>query len=435
MRVDWGAHYTQANVLRTGACSVVSVFLICTLAGCFFRVTPFDFPTYPADATFVAAIEGYQPQLAMQTYNMSTRELRERYANQSLVVQGSYLYAAQCGLTIFDISQPDEISVVGNFEDGCGVDDLAVVGGRAFLAARDRGLTVVDVRDPRRPKVVDTFDYRTDVNAPPFAVMVQDAYIYLYTPLAMIDACHVSKPKAECETYKGWHLEKPLWQVFQMQTTGDNLQLLHLRSIEGIGYPRAALGDIIYTATPWQTGPYTRRNYLQIVSIEDRQQPEVIDSQIVDTHDLKAFGNTLFGTVGMGLRAWDISDPQQLMELSTTYEQSGRIGDFETFDLDASRIIGEGYSLAYQRHPSSVEFKLLARITKPEEIHNCRVSTNPGVQCQLQLLGKTRQSVGAGACVLGDEHIYCPLGIGTQSNRAADFVLVELAILVYQLPK
>jgi len=432
----WQNILTRLGMITFVTGLIMSVLLL--YAGCYitFVRTPFDFPRYPAKAEFTAAIEGYQNTIAENHYNMWSNYLVERYAFQHLRIHEHYLYAAQCGLTIFDITQPKQIVVVGNYQDSCGVDDLIIADGRAYLAARDKGVTVLDVSNPTTPKLLGSYEHNAGPDAPPFSLAVIGNFIYLHTTAPKLPLDDTPYAEREKKKFEGFYPEQLRWQVIKMEDNGENLRLTNVQSVDDLGRPMAQLDNYIYAATRWRQNVRTDNTYLQTLEVQEDGTLKVVNEQVIQAiiDNIKIYDNRLFGSLGSRIRTWDISTPQHPVEISTTYNARGEIGDFATIDVDRSRILGEGYSLEYQREPDSVQFQLFARVETPEQITNCRVWIKPEAECQLQLLGKTRRGVDAGrGSVLYGDYLFYPYNIATEGSEEG-FVLVDFAILVYKFP-
>ncbi len=331
------------------------IVFISVLAGCtYLQSTPFDYPTYPKQAVEVTSIKDYQNNISTSNYSVYDRKTMVRFATQHLAVQAHYLYVAQCGLTIFDISNPDQISMVGDYDDICGVDDLVITDKRVYLAARDSGVVVVDIADPTRPTLIASYIHRPRRDAPPASIIVADNYIYLYAPISKLSACHLSRPKAECERHVGWHLETPVWKVLRLEPDANGFRLHHVKDVAEIGRPRAASGNYIYAASAWQTDPHTYVDKLQVVDITNREFPEAVDEQIVtNIVDLQIYDHTLWGSTGNGIRAWNINDPCNPQPITMSDNALGIIGDFSTLDVDSARVVGKGYTLKYHHTSKS----------------------------------------------------------------------------------
>ncbi|MCE7980176.1 MAG: hypothetical protein DYG89_03220 [Caldilinea sp. CFX5] len=410
----------------------VIILLINLASGCISPRTPFSYPNYPVTVQFVNAVEGYQSNIANEQYDMWNMNNVTRYALQHLRIHEHYLYAAQCGLTIFDISQPERIAVLGTYSDKCGVDDLVVVDGKAYLAARDRGIVVIDVRNPKAPKRIGSYEYNAGANSQPMSLVVQEGYIYLYTPSPKLQ-----NDKIKTETNTILSPEQPWWQVLQVQNDNNVFRLQHIQTIFGLGRPKAAFANYVYAFSQWRNNKMSGKIHLQTIEIGKNGLPELVNDQTIDNkiYDMKIYGNMLFLSIGAGVRVWDISVPTQPKEINSTYNTYGAIGDYATIDVDGTKILGEGYSLKYQRISDSVKLTLFAESDFPEQVISCQTLGKPKAQCQLQSIGQTRRGVNTGfGSVLNGNYLFYSYPIATMENDEKGFTLIDLAILIYQFP-
>ena len=82
--------------------------------------------------------------------------------SRSIAVEGNYAYlpgydsSGDDCLEIVDISDPSSPTVVATYDPGSAVNDVAVAGNYAYLAAID-GLVVLDISDPSSPIEVDSY--------------------------------------------------------------------------------------------------------------------------------------------------------------------------------------------------------------------------------------------------------------------------------------
>jgi hypothetical protein len=93
----------------------------------------------------------------------------------ALAVVGDYAYVAQgMGITIFDISQPSEISEIGAWQSDYSAQNLFVVDDYAYVAAEEGGLRILDVSTPTMAVEVGAYEGVTVHD-----VVVVDQYAYL----------------------------------------------------------------------------------------------------------------------------------------------------------------------------------------------------------------------------------------------------------------
>ncbi|MCC7576368.1 MAG: hypothetical protein KK926_05990 [Methanomethylovorans sp.] len=121
--------------------------------------------------------------------------------SRSIAVEGNYAYlpgydsSGDDCLEIVDISDPSSPTVVATYDPGSAVNDVAVAGNYAYLAAID-GLVVLDISDPSSPIQVGSSD------DPASDVAVAGNYAYLATDdgLVVLDISDPSSP-IEVDSY------------------------------------------------------------------------------------------------------------------------------------------------------------------------------------------------------------------------------------------
>ncbi|MBI2874347.1 MAG: hypothetical protein HYY09_04620 [Firmicutes bacterium] len=113
----------------------------------------------------------------------------------AVAVQGRYAYVGVgLRLAVLDVSDPAAPREVGVTEPfGWYVEDVAVAGNTAYVAAGGGGLALVDVADPARPVVVGRYDTPGYAEA----LAVTGRYVYVADGLAglrVVDAADPSRP-------------------------------------------------------------------------------------------------------------------------------------------------------------------------------------------------------------------------------------------------
>lgn len=73
----------------------------------------------------------------------------------SATTKGNYAYVGAGGaLLIFDISNPEDPTLVGKIYTSGVVEDIALSGNYAFVATKFNGLWIFDITDPKKPRDV-----------------------------------------------------------------------------------------------------------------------------------------------------------------------------------------------------------------------------------------------------------------------------------------
>ncbi len=100
-----------------------------------------------------------------------------QWAPSDLTIYGDYVYVSDqwSGLHIVDISDPENLEVVNDYEIDGGAWDVAVQDNLAVIALRQRGFEILDVSNPESLRVVGYFD--TPGRA--FEVAIEGEYIYV----------------------------------------------------------------------------------------------------------------------------------------------------------------------------------------------------------------------------------------------------------------
>ena len=100
-----------------------------------------------------------------------------QWTPSDLTIYGNYVYVSDqwSGLHIVDISDPENLEVVNDYEIDGGAWDVAVQDNLAVIALRQRGFEILDVSNPESLRVVGYFD--TPGRA--FEVAIEGEYIYV----------------------------------------------------------------------------------------------------------------------------------------------------------------------------------------------------------------------------------------------------------------
>ena len=80
------------------------------------------------------------------------------YVQESLLSTIAYLTMGYTGLAFYDVTNPTEPKLVGQFADGDGYDQIIVKKKFAYVTGSDFGIKVIDISSLKNPKVVSVFD-------------------------------------------------------------------------------------------------------------------------------------------------------------------------------------------------------------------------------------------------------------------------------------
>ena len=389
------------------------------LVGC--RASPFDYPRYPRASEYITSVDGHQRDVADEKFSIYSRDLADTYV-QHLAVSESYLFAARCGLTIFDISLPEQIRAVGSYQDECVIDDLVITDDLAYLATTDKKILVLDVSDPTQPERLATYEYEDDSNVLASGLVVKDEFLYFYTPLEIPPASNSSyAPRSEYRG-AGWYLEVPLWQIVHMRQDESGIHFERVGRVEEVGRPTLLDGRHIYATSEWFQPEISQiGSRLQVLEIQSDGEVIIVFDRIlpVRIRDMKIYGDTLFVSLGANVQAWDISNPRKPVELDTQYNAAGAIGNFWTIDVDDKNLLGQGHSLRYERDGDIVRFRLLASISTPKFITKSDQYRS--------LTGSTQGPI------IYRDYAFRPYARATKTSELSEEI-IHLGIRVYKFP-
>ncbi len=357
-----------AALFRIKAVKIAGVLLTTWLLLVACRASPFDSPRYPRAAEYITSVDGYQRDVADEKFSIYSGATSDRYV-QHLAVSGQYLFAARCGLTIFDISLPEQIRAIGSYQDECVVDDLVITNSLAYLATTDKKILVLDVSDPTQPERLATYEYENDPNALASGLVIKDEFLYFYTPLEIPPSSNSFYAPRSQYRGAGWYLEVPLWQIVHMRKGESGIQFERVGRVEEVGRPTLLNGRYIYATSAWHQPEIPQTvSRLQILEIQNNGKVIIVFDRILPVRisDMKIYDDTLFISLGMGVQTWDVSDPRKPVEIDTRYNAVGNIGVFATIDVDNTKLLGQGHSLLYDRDENTVRFRLLATIPTPK---------------------------------------------------------------------
>ncbi len=204
--------------------------------------------------------------------------------SQAVAVQGSYAYVGVglrlIVLDIANLANPREVGATEPF--GWYVEDVAVVGNTAFVAAGGAGLYIVDVSNPARPVVAGSLD------TPGYAegMVVVGRYAYVADGPAGLRVVDIGNPTHLAEVGRAYNLN----YAFDVAVEG------------GYAYIAAAGAGLL------------------VADISDPTKPREVGA--LDTPGY-AYGIAVSGTTAYvadgwgGLRVVDIADPSRLREIGS----------------------------------------------------------------------------------------------------------------------
>ena len=140
-------------------------------------------------STVSAAVAG--TTLAFPTERLELTALAEQEAVNQVALSGSYAYVAagKKGLKIIDISDPRQLNQVALVETG-DARDVAVKGEYAFVADGSNGIKVIDINDPNRPFIAGS---RYTSNA--LAIITAGNYVFVADGEKGVKVLDISSPK------------------------------------------------------------------------------------------------------------------------------------------------------------------------------------------------------------------------------------------------
>jgi hypothetical protein len=250
---------------------------------------------------------------------------------QAVAVQGNYAYVGVgLRLVVLDVSNPAaprEVGAATPFPHF--VEDVAIGGTLAYVAAGGGGLRVVDISDPTHPKEVGYW------TSPGYAegVAVAGSVVYLADGpygLRVIDVSNPAQPKEVGSAF-------PVNYAFKVAVNGHYVYVaaagaglliadvtdpnhpVEVGSLDtpGYAYGVAVGGNTVYVADGWQG--------VRVINVSDASHPVEIGSYKTPGW---AFGVAISGNLAYvadafkGLRVLDVSDPSHPKELGS-YEAEG----------------------------------------------------------------------------------------------------------------
>jgi hypothetical protein len=251
---------------------------------------------------------------------------------QAIAVQGSYAYAGVgMRLVVLDVSNPSDLREVGvtppfpHF-----VEDVAISGTLAYVAAGGAGLRVVDVSNPVLPTEIGAWDSRGYAQG----VAVAGTITYLADGPYGLRLVDVSKPSQPVEIGSAYSMNYAFDVAVQgpyayIAAAGAGLLIADVSDprhpvevgslvTAGYAYGVAVAGSTVYVADGWEG--------VKTVNVADPAHPTLVAAYKTPGW---AFGVTVSGTTAYvadafgGLRVLDVADAAHPVETGSLKVQGG----------------------------------------------------------------------------------------------------------------
>ncbi len=263
---------------------------------------------------------------------------------QAVAVQGNYAYVGVgLRLEVLDVSDPTTPTVVGTTEPFPNfVEDVAVSGTVAYVAAGGAGMYMLNISDPANPSVTGIYD------TPGYAegVAVDGRYAYVADGPYGLRIVDISDPMHPTEITFAY----PLNYVFDIAVDGQYVYLAAAgagllvvnisnptRPIEigtydtpGYAYGVTVAENVVYIADGWEG--------LRVVNVSDPAHP--VEVGAYDTPGW-AFGVDVVGSIAYvadafgGLQVLDVTNPTHPAELGGFEVSGGHAGSVVIADSTA----------------------------------------------------------------------------------------------------
>ncbi len=279
---------------------------------------------------------GFEPQdqqaeaVNVEQVSRIFRQLGEAY---NVEVRGDYAFlaAGNAGIQIYDISDPDNPVWFSSFEDNYDLaNGFKLVGATLYLADSYAGLTILDISDLENIEIIGNVD--TGGKAMDLAVSENIVYVADERHgLKVFDVSNPAEPEQIAAVEGSYSIDVDIidgilcWadgrdSGLRIMDVSDPANPEQIGHIETPGYCNAisVAGDLVYIADGQAGG-------LRIVDISDPNNPEEIG--FLDT---PGYGNGLtvdgdlvyFGDGQAGLRIIDVSDPENPEETGSVETRS-----------------------------------------------------------------------------------------------------------------
>ena len=245
---------------------------------------------------------------------------------QAVDIFGSYAYiGVGYRLVVLDVTHPDTLRELGATEPlGYYVEDIAIWGNHAYVAAGGAGLYIVDISNPSYPTITGSYDTRGYAEA----LVVSGNYVFVADGPAGLRVIDVTDPTNPVERSSVYSLN----YLFDVAIEGETAYLAAVgaglltasisnpaKPVEtgcfdtpGYAYGVAVSGNIAYIADGWDG--------LRIIDVSNTVQPKEIGSY--DTQgwafSVAVAGSEVFvNDACYGLSIIDVSNPANPRELGS----------------------------------------------------------------------------------------------------------------------
>jgi hypothetical protein len=254
---------------------------------------------------------------------------------QGIAVQGGYAYVGVgMRLVVLDVSNPSDLREVGATQPfSQAVEDVALSGTLAYVAAGGAGLRVIDVSDPALPTEIGAWDSRGYAQG----VAVAEAIAYVADGPYGLRLVDISKPSQPMELGSAYSMNYAFDVAVQgpyayVAAAGAGLLIAGVSDprhpveagslvTNGYAYGVAVAGSTVYLADGWEG--------VKTVNVTDPAHPALAGAYKTPGW---AFGVTITGTTAYvadafgGLRVLDVTSAAQPVETGSSMTPGGHAG-------------------------------------------------------------------------------------------------------------
>ncbi len=229
-----------------------------------------------------------------------------------IAIEGNYVYLAEEGLRIVDISNPTTPKSVGTYkiDEHAIINNLAVAGDYAYLACNQGsldpntnsgGLLIVDIRDPASPTPVG----KLETHGSTINVYIQGNYAYIIMENGGLGIIDISDPTAPF-TAGGFKYAVSMWGC-DIAVKGDYAYLVDSTGMQvlDVSSPSACRRVATYESNRWGFEVYVKDNLLFTTwscGCECTDSVKIFDISTPSTPVLLGFGYTPGTSVDMAVR-------------------------------------------------------------------------------------------------------------------------------------
>ncbi|MBI4651111.1 S8 family serine peptidase [Candidatus Desantisbacteria bacterium] len=241
-------------------------------------------------------------------------------------VSGNYAYVADgiSGLQIIDISDPNNLNIVGSVDTPGIADKVCVSGNYAYIADGDSGLQIIDISNPVNPNItgnIDTPGYASGINISGNYAYIADGFgsglqiIDISNPFNPNIVGSVVTPNNATSVYitgNYAYVADGYAGGLQIINIGDPFNPIIVGSVSSLDYAQEIyVSDNYAYLADGNSG-------LKIIDISNKSNPVIVKTQrIFNISGLYKFDNYLYAVGGYGLQVIDISDPLNAKTVDT----------------------------------------------------------------------------------------------------------------------